>query len=57
MTTAIANLAHFPLSRAHLCLDCQAVHNSNAYCPACSSSAIVTLTRWVFEMAETVKKA
>lgn len=34
----IAKLAHFPLSQAWLCLDCNHVGNSQAWCPYCSAS-------------------
>jgi len=52
----IEDLQHFPLGAAYLCLeiDCGHVHNSNSWCPACHSSQIVPLTKWI---AELVKKA
>ena len=46
----VAELVHMPLKAAYLCLDCQAVHNSNSYCPACASTTIQPLTKWVAEL-------
>jgi len=48
--TDLSQLCHMKLSEAHLCLDCQSVHNSNSWCPACSSSAILPLTKWVAQL-------
>lgn len=53
----ISQLAHFPLSVAHICLeaDCGHIHNSNSYCPACSSSRIYPLAKWISELVAKVK--
>jgi len=53
---AIHELQHFHLSTAHLCLDCQSVHNSNSWCPACSSRKIYPLVKWIAELVEKVSK-
>ena len=46
----LQQLQYFPLAKAFLCNDCQNVHNSNSWCPACSSNAIVPVTKWVAEL-------
>ena len=48
----LQQLHHFPLSEAHICLeaDCGHIHNSNSYCPACASTTIQPLTKWVAEL-------
>ena len=39
---------HFPLSRTAVCLDCETVMEiGEVVCPACSGSALWTLTRWL----------
>jgi len=38
-----AKLIHFPLNRAYLCQDCNAVGNDPAHCPACASKALMGL--------------
>ena len=48
----VAELQHFALKEAYICLeaDCGHIHNSNSYCPACASTTIQPLTKWVAEM-------
>jgi len=38
-------IQHFPLSKAHLCVDCNAVCDSSSWCPACSSCALIPLAK------------
>ena len=54
----LAELVHFPLKEAFICLesDCSCIHNSNSFCPACSSTAILPLTKWVAQIQEALPK-
>jgi len=56
--SSIAELQHFPLAQAYICLeiDCGAVGNSNSWCPACSSRKIYPLVKWIAELVEKVSK-
>jgi RNA polymerase subunit RPABC4/transcription elongation factor Spt4 len=36
-------LDHFPLNRAYLCQDCNAVGNNAMNCPACASTVLLGL--------------
>ena len=36
-------LQHFPLTRAYLCQDCNAVGNNAMHCPACASTVLLGL--------------
>lgn len=38
-------LSHFPLNRAYLCQDCNAVGNHPTHCPACASQALMGLAQ------------
>lgn len=44
MTPAKTTLEHFPLKFAFLCQDCNCVGNSSIQCPACASSALLSLS-------------
>jgi len=50
--TDLSQLQHFPLKDAYLCLehDCGHLHNSNSFCPSCSSTHILPLTKWVAQL-------
>jgi hypothetical protein len=37
------DLSHFPLEKAYLCQDCNAVGNSATRCPACASEVVLCL--------------
>lgn len=39
----LEDLEHFPLAKAFLCEDCQAVGNCATRCPACASEAVLGL--------------
>lgn len=43
----LTQLVHFPPKVLYLCLeqDCGEVGNSNSYCPACNSTALLSLTK------------
>jgi len=45
-------LIHFPLKRAYLCQDCNAVGNDPEDCPACASKALMGLAQ-VLDRVET----
>jgi len=47
-----SRLIHFPLNRAYLCQDCNAVGNDPDHCPACASKALMGLAQ-VLDRAET----
>lgn len=49
--THLATLQYFPMAEAHVCLeaDCGCVHNSNSWCPRCSSTQVWPLTKWMNE--------
>jgi hypothetical protein len=36
---------HLPLKKAVLCLDCSSISDANQECPACSSGALMNLSR------------
>jgi len=48
----VAELQHIPLNQAYICLeaDCGAIGNSNSWCPACNSTKVWPVTRWVAEL-------
>ena len=49
----LKELHHFSLGELFLCLeaDCGRVGNSNSYCPACNSTALLPLTKLIVQMA------
>ena len=46
--------AHFPLTSAYLCQDCNSVGNSSMKCPACASTALLNLSAVLDRKVETV---
>jgi hypothetical protein len=42
---ALRALAHIPLAEAYLCMDCRAVGNLATQCPACASTAVLSLAQ------------
>jgi hypothetical protein len=41
--TATHKWLHIPLAAAHLCLDCSEIGGDSASCPACASTALLSL--------------
>lgn len=52
MNTDTSKLQHYGLSELFLCLeaDCGRGGNSNSYCPACASTHVVPITKWITEL-------
>ncbi len=46
--------AHFLLTSAYLCQDCNSVGNSSMSCPACASTALMNLSTVLDRKVETV---
>ena len=36
---------YFPLVKAHLCVDCNAVSNTASWCPCCASTHLILLAK------------
>lgn len=53
-TTPCTEPAHFPLTSAYLCPDCNSVGNSAMQCPACASTVLLNLSTVLDRKVETV---
>ena len=42
---AMGNIAYFPLQSAVLCGECENVSNGNQTCPACGSTALMSVSK------------